>query len=330
MDRKGKWVMNERRILLAENNPEHLAKLQELLALLHYSVEVHQSGLTALQRLQESDTPEMALLSSSLSPVTGLEIGLEIRRRSRRRHIWLMLMSDRPNADEVAMATDAGIDEFLVKPIDLQELRMRIRTGERVQSLYREFSDSAMAMEFHSTHDPLTGTWRREAILDLVFKETDRVQRLQSPLSIMLIDIDGFTEVNSKYGHNDADKLLKLFANRLRHQLRSYDMLGRYAGDEFMIAVPGCTSADAELKAERIRMAIANRPFKVEGNECFLTASIGVAGSLGRSPLIALREAERALTLAKQQGQNTVRFFGEINAQQSAPPEMRRRLVENQ
>jgi diguanylate cyclase (GGDEF)-like protein len=320
---------DERRILLAENNPEHAAQLQELLASLHYSVEVHQSGLTALQRLQESDTPEMALLSSSLGPLTGLEIGQEIRRRSRRRHLWLMLMSDRPNADEVAMATDAGIDEFLVKPIDLQELRMRIRTGERVQSLYRELSDPAMAMEFHSTHDPLTGTWRREAILDLMFKETDRVQRLRSPLSIMLIDIDGFTALNTKCGHNDADKLLKLFANRLRHQLRSYDMLGRYAGDEFMVAFPGCTGADAEAKAERIRLAIAKKPFTLEGNELFLTASVGVAGSLGRSPLVVLREAERALTLAKQQGQNTVRFFGELDAQRPASPEIRRRLIES-
>lgn len=321
--------MSQLRILLAENNPEHVAKLQELLALLHCSVEVHESGLTALQRLQESDTPGMALLSSSLTPINGLEIAMEIRRRSRRRHLWLMLMSDHPSANEVVMATDAGIDEFLAKPIDLQELRMRIRTGERVQGLYRELSDPAMAMEFHSTHDPLTGAWRREAILDLVFKETDRVQRLQSPLSIMLLDIDGFTELNLKYGHNDTDKLLKMFANRLRHQLRSYDLLGRYAGDEFMIAVPGCTSADAQAKAERIRLAIAKRPFTVEGNEFFLTASIGVAGSLGRSPLVVLREAERALTLAKQQGPNTVRFSSELAAHPLPSPEIRRRQAEN-
>lgn len=322
--------MNERRILLAENDPGHAAKLQELLAALQYSVEVHQSGVTALQRLQEPDTPEMALLSSSLSPVSGLEIGQEIRRRSRRRHLWLMLMSDRPNAEEVVMATDAGIDEFLVKPIDLQELRMRIRTGERVQSLYRELSDPAMVMEFHSTHDPLTGAWRREAILDLLFKETDRVQRLQSPLSLMLIDIDGFTKINTRFGTNEGDKLLKLFANRLRHQLRSYDLLGRYAADEFMIAVPGCNSTDAEAKAERVRLAIAKRPFIAEGNEFLLTASIGVASSLGRSPLVVLREAERALTLAKHQGQNTVRSYSELGTPtQTVSPEIRRRMVEN-
>ena len=264
--------MHKHHILLAENNPEHIEQIQKHLHLLHYSVEVHESGLTALQRLQEPDTPEMALMSSSLTPITGLEIGLEIRRRSRRRQLWLMLMSDSPSAEEVVMATDAGIDEFLAKPIDLQDLRMRIRTGERVQSLYRELSDSAMAMEFHATHDPLTGTWRREAMLDLIFKETDRVQRMQAPLGLVLLDIDGFTELNRKFGANHADKLLKLLANRLRRQLRSYDMLGRCADDEFLIALPGCTASVARAKAENIRLAIAKRPFVVEGGEIFMTA----------------------------------------------------------
>ncbi len=316
--------MPERRILLAENNPEDSAQLQHYLHLLHYSVEVHESGLTTLQRLQEPNTPEMALISSSLTPITGLEIGLEIRRRSRKRQLWLMLMSANPNAEEVVMATDAGIDEFLAKPVDLQDLRMRIRTGERVQSLYRELSDSAMAMQFHSTHDPLTGTWRREAILDLIFKETDRVQRLQIPVSIILLDIDDFTNLNLRYSSNTADKLLKLLANRLRRQLRSYDMIGRYAGDEFLIALPGCSAPEAAAKAERIRVAIANRPFMVEGIEISMTACLSVAVSLGRSPLIVLREAERALSLAKQQGHNSVQIAGEIKSTETVAPELRR------
>lgn len=321
--------MHERRILLAENNPEHSAQLQHYLHLLHYSVEVHESGLTTLQRLQEPNTPEMALISSSLTPITGLEIGLEIRRRSRRRQLWLMLMSANPSAEEVVMATDAGIDEFLAKPVALQDLRMRIRTGERVQSLYRELSDSAMAMQFHSTHDPLTGTWRREAILDLIFKETDRVQRLQIPVSIVLLDIDDFTNLNLRYSSNTADKLLKLLANRLRRQLRSYDMIGRYAGDEFLIALPGCSAPEAAAKAERIRLTIANRPFMVEGNEISMTACLSVAVSLGRSPLIVLREAERALSLAKQQGHNSVRIAGEIKTTAPVSPDLRRYTTQN-
>ena len=316
--------MREPRILLAENNPEHSAELQHSLQLLHYTVEVHASGLTTLQRLQEPTSPEMALMSSALTPITGMEIALEIRRRSRRRQHWLMLMISNPSAEDVVMATDAGVDEILAKPVDLQDLRMRIRTGERVQSLYREISDSAMAMQFHSTHDPLTGTWRREAILDLIFQETDRVQRLQIPVSILLLDIDDFTHMNRQYSSNTADKLLKMLANRLRRQLRSYDMIGRYAGDEFLIVLPGCSAAQAAAKAERIRLAIANRPFLVDGNEISMTACLSVAASLGRSPLIVLREAERALSQAKQRNRNSVGIAGVAKSAEQVSPDLRR------
>ncbi len=321
---EAKPTMHDRRILLGENNLEHSGQLQEFLRRLHYSVEVHSSGLTTLQRLQEPDTPSMALLSSSLPQMTGLEVGLEIRRRSRRRQLWLMLMSENPNPEEVIMATNAGIDDFLVKPVDFQDLRMRIRTGERVQNLYAELSDSAMAMEFHCTHDPLTGTWRREAILDLIFKETDRVQRQQTPVSIVLLDIDDFTRVNMQYNSNVADMLLKLLANRLRRQLRSYDALGRYADDEFVIMLPGCGAAEAAAKAEKIRLAVANRPFTVDGNEISMTACLSVAVSSGRSPLIILREAERALTLAKQQGPSSLRTAGGTTSVEPVTPAMRR------
>ncbi len=319
--------MTDRRILLAENNPQHAARLQQMLTTLHYDVESVPTGLAALQRLQDFDTPEMALLSEDLSPISGIEIGLEIRRRARKRQLWLMLMSSSPSADQVAMATDAGFDEFLVKPVDMQELRMRIRTGERVQTLYREMHDSANTIEFHSTHDPLTATWRREAMLDFLFKETDRVQRVRSPLSVVLLDIDGFGAENERHGQSAGDKLLQSVAIRLRQQLRSYDLLGRYANDEFLLAFPGCLGADAQAKTERVREVVAKRPFTVNGNEIFLTACFGVAESLGRSPLIVLREAERALSLAKQAGRNTVRFFGESNQPAAAPPEMRRRAT---
>lgn len=319
--------MLEHQILLAEEDAEHSAQIQEHLRRMHYSVEVHSSGLIALQRLQEPDTPCMALLSSSLPQMTGLEVGLEIRRRSRRRQLWLMLMSANPTPDEVIMATNAGIDEFLVKPIDFQDFRMRIRTGERVQNLYAELSDSAMAMEFHCTHDPLTGTWRREAILDLIFKETDRVQRLQTPFSILQLDIDNFGDLNLKYSSNTGDTLLKLLANRLRRQLRSYDTLGRYAEDEFIIMLPGCSAKDAVAKAERVRLAVANRPFIVDGNAIPMTACFSVAASSGRSPLIVLRESERALSLAKRQGPNSVCIVGEITSIEPLSPSLRRSTV---
>lgn len=317
--------MHDHRILLAEPDPEHAARLTEMLSAMHYTVEHVSSGLVALQRLQDTDTPEMALLSSRLPLMNGMEVAMEIRRRTRRRQLWLMLMSDTPSAEEVAMATDAGIDEFMVKPVTSSELRMRIRTGERVQSVYREITDAAAALEFHSTHDPLTGAWRREAMLDLLFQETDRTQRLHTPLSLLQLDLDRFTDFNLRYGYALGDKLLPAINNRLRNQLRSYDMLGRIGEDEFLIAMPGCVTKDAERQGERLRLSIARRPFTINGTDLHITASFGVAESFGRSPLIVLREAERALALAKSQGRNCVRSFCPTAPEPAASPESRRK-----
>lgn len=321
--------MHERRILLAEPDPIHAAKLTEMLEAMHYSVVRVESGLSALQTLQDSDAPEMALLSAKLPLMTGMEVALEIRRRMRRRQLWLMLMSDTPSADEVAMATDAGIDEFLVKPVTAAELRMRIRTGERVQNVYREISDSAAAMEFHATHDPLTGAWRREAMLDLLFQETDRVQRLRTPLCLLQMDIDRFTDLNLRHGYAMVDKLLPMVTSRLRNQLRSYDMIGRVGEDEFLIALPGCIRVHAQEQAERLRMVLSRRAFTVDGTDLHITVSFGVAESLGRSPLIALREVERALASAKLQGRNKVCVYDAVGTPQTVMPEARRKPALN-
>ena len=321
--------MHERRILLAEPDNEHAAKLTEMLQALHYTVERVQSGLLALQRLQDSDTPEMALLSANMPLMNGMDVALEIRRRTRRRQLWLMLMSDTPSADEVAMATDAGIDEFMVKPVSSVELRMRIRTGERVQAVYREITDSAAALEFHATHDALTGVWRREAMLDLLFQETDRVQRLHTPLSLMLLDIDRFTQLNLRHSFALGDKMLPLLMSRVRNQLRSYDIIGRVGEDEFLIAMPGCIRLHAEQQGERLRQSIARRPFTVEGTDLHVTVSLGVAESQGRSPLIVLREAERALAAAKLQGRDCVRAYSGADTLQVVQPESRRKVALN-
>ena len=321
--------MHERRILLAEPDSAHATKLTEMLEGMQYAVVRVESGLSALQHLQDSDAPEMALLSAKLPLMTGMEVALEIRRRTRRRQLWLMLMSDTPSADEVAMATDAGIDEFLVKPVERPELRMRIRTGERVQAVYREISDSAAAMEFHATHDPLTGAWRREAMLDLLFQETDRVQRLRTPLCLLQLDIDRFTDLNLRYGYAMGDRLLPLVTSRLRNQLRSYDIIGRVGEDEFLISLPGCIGVHAEEQAERLRVLLSRRPFTVEGTGLRITASFGVAESLGRSPLIVLREVERALASAKLQGRDRVCLYDAAGTAQAMQPESRRKPALN-
>ena len=152
-----------------------------------------------------------------------------------------------------------------------------------------------------------TGLWNREALISLIFQETDRVQRMKTPLSLMLLDLDNFSRINHDYGHETGDRILIEVASRFRRQLRSYDLIGRCGEDEFLIALPGCTLENAIQLAGRIRQQILARPFTTDNDATTLTASIGVAVSRGRSPLIVLREAERALAEAKLSGKDCVR-----------------------
>lgn len=319
----GPGNVQERSILLAVPDRAEADRLTDVLVGMRYSVERAEDGLGALRRLQGASPPAMALLNNVMPKMGGLDVAMELRRRAHRGHLWLMLMSSTPSADEVVMATEAGIDEFLVRPVDPAELRMRVRTGERVQSIYREISGALL--EFHATHDPLTNTWNREAMLDLLFQETDRAQRLNTPLALMLVDVDRFVGLDKRFHHATGEKLLPMLALRLRSHLRSYDSIGRYTEDEFLLALPGCAAPQAGKKAQQLCNAITEHVFTVDGTDRSVTANIGVAEGLGRSPLIVLREAERALFLAKQQGRNCVHVYDAVQPEQTLPPEARRR-----
>jgi diguanylate cyclase (GGDEF)-like protein len=156
--------------------------------------------------------------------------------------------------------------------------------------------------------DHLTGIYNRETLMAVLFRETDRVQRMKSSLSMILFDIDDFGHWNSQLGADACDDLLREVTARTGRILRSYDVLGRPGKDEFLVALPGCTQAHAAMMAERLR-GIFSTPFEVQGNAVRLSACFGIADSLGRSPVVVLREAEQALACAQAAGPEVIHWF---------------------
>jgi two-component system, cell cycle response regulator len=298
-------------VLLGCANPRITQSLAGTLESWHYQVEVAEIGDDALARIDGHTPPSIALLDMDLPTPSAVEIVWEIRRRQQERHTWNILLSDRADPDRVRAALQCGCDDYLVfpttGPLDTVDLKVRIRVAERVISLTSRLRKQSAELRYHVTHDGLTGLWNREALLSLIFQETDRVQRMKTPLSLMLLDLDDFSRINQTYDYETGDRILIELANRFRRQLRSYDLIGRCGEDEFLIALPGCTLEDAALLAGRIQEHILGRPFPVDHEATTLTASFGVAISHGRSPLVVLREAERALAEAKLAGKNCVR-----------------------
>lgn len=175
-----------------------------------------------------------------------------------------------------------------------------------VLSLQRDLLAAQEQLRYQATHDVLTGLWNRGALLDLFRNEIERAVRTQSSLGVLMLDVDHFKPVNDTLGHLAGDAVLKEIALRISQAIRSYDLAGRYGGEEFLVLLPGCDRAQTEGGAERIRAAIASTPFPAAGSEISLTVSIGatVAPECARTETEILSLADLALYQAKSAGRN--------------------------
>jgi diguanylate cyclase (GGDEF)-like protein len=159
--------------------------------------------------------------------------------------------------------------------------------------------------------DPLTQILNHGAIIDTLLREIDRAHREHKPLSLILADLDGFKNVNDSYGHVAGDRILVEVASRMRNCLRSYDAIGRYGGEEFLIVLPNSEAAQAVRMAERIRLAVSQEPFRYGNVDLTVTVSQGVTTWTEPCPIPIerlIRSADGALYLVKNSGRNGVEF----------------------
>jgi len=187
-------------------------------------------------------------------------------------------------------------------------LRARLRTGRRILTLQDEQAKISEALHFQATHDALTGIWNRRAILDMVRREFEIAARSNCCVGVIMLDVDHFKQVNDSRGHLAGDTVLKEIANRIQQVIRSYDLAGRYGGEEFLIVLPNCDAEQIQSCAERIRSAIADVPILADGS--YLTATVS-AGTMVLDPVQgtesdALTAADAALYRAKEAGRNRV------------------------
>ncbi|MBI4442360.1 MAG: diguanylate cyclase [Acidobacteria bacterium] len=195
----------------------------------------------------------------------------------------------------------------------LQELtaakQSMIEVLDHLKTQMLSLQDEAAVSEkyrFQASHDALTGLWNRGAILEILKRELLRTQREGTQLGVIMADLDHFKQVNDTYGHLAGDAVLREAAQRIQAAVRSYDSVGRYGGEEFLIILPGCEE-DTATQAERIRQLVGAEPITTEQGPILVTASLGVAwsdGLHGVEEIIHL--ADEALYCAKREGRNRV------------------------
>lgn len=295
------------RILVAEDDPVSRYLLEAFLVKWGYEVIVAADGVEAWQALQHDNAPQLALLDWMMPGMDGVEICRRVRKRAAEPYTYILLVTAKGQKQDILEGLEAGADDYLTKPFDPQELRARLRVGRRILELQEQLIQAREELRAQATHDPLTGLWNRAAILETLQRELARAERQRTPVAIIMADVDHFKQINDAYGHLAGDAVLGEVSQRMRAAIRSYDAIGRYGGEEFLIVTSGCDVTIALKLAERVRSCVSREPINIAGGTFPATLSLGVAASSEAGDADQLvRAADAALYRAKNSGRNRV------------------------
>ena len=295
-------------VLIADDEPISRRVLQASLVRWGYEVEVAKDGEEALDALLRDTAPRLAVLDWMMPRLDGLEVCRRARARPGAPYSYILLLTSREARSDLVAGLDAGADDYVRKPFDAQELRARLRTGERILTLQAQLLAAQEALRVQATRDGLTGLYNRAAVLQRLDEEIARSKRDGTEMSVLVLDADHFKRVNDRYGHQAGVEVLRELASRLSSVLRTYDALGRYGGEELIAVLPGCGTAASIAVAVRMRSIAASVPIETQAGAVNVTVSIGCATSgQGRVDAVSLvAQADAALYRAKNAGRNRV------------------------
>ncbi|MEX0921228.1 MAG: PleD family two-component system response regulator [Rhodovibrionaceae bacterium] len=281
-----------------------------------FLAETAQEGMA----LARDKDPDLVIVALDLGAEDGLRFVSQLRSDERLRHVPVLMLLDDYDLARLAKGLDIGVTDYLIKPIDGNELQARVRTQVRRRRYHeklRELLDQSVSMAYT---DGLTGVYNRRYLESHLDKRLAAASASGKPLSVMMIDIDSFKAFNDRYGHALGDLVLRAVAAALSDNVRNIDLVARYGGEEFAVVMPDTGADGALLVAERLRDKIDELRVAVEGQEDLrVTVSIGVATAMGGSESASLlqKRADGALYRAKGTGRNRV-ISDELDRPESA------------
>ena len=291
-----------------EDRPASYQRLAATLSEEH-SVDVEPDPQQALFHAAEGDY-DLIMVSLGLEHFDGLRLCSQIRSLDRTRSIPILVIAEMEDAARLLRGLEIGINDYLVRPIDRNEMLARVRTQVRKKRYSARMRDNMQLSIEMAITDALTGVYNRRYMETHLATAVDQAMARGKPLTLLLLDIDYFKSVNDSYGHDAGDDVLREFALRLRKSIRGIDLACRYGGEEFVVVMPETEMAVAAAAAERIRRRIATAPFTIRNGAMAIdvTISIGIAALAGVDdrPGAILKRADQALFRAKRDGRNRV------------------------
>jgi diguanylate cyclase (GGDEF)-like protein len=299
------------KILVADDDSVSRHLMQRTLQKFGYEVVLAENGRVAAEILSRSDGPRLALIDWMMPELDGPELCRGVRGfHQEGEYIYIVLLTSKQSSEDIVAGLEAGADDYITKPCQPAELRARLHTGCRILSLEKKLVQAREEMRYKATHDALTAIWNRASILSLMQSELERSIREDRSISVLLCDIDHFKQVNDNYGHLVGDIVLQEVANRLKSVVRSYDAVGRYGGEEFLILLSHCDDSTLEGRAEDVRAAIAATPVMAGPEMLSISMSVGGVTCPNWNPGLPmeriLAQADAALYRAKSEGRNRI------------------------
>jgi diguanylate cyclase (GGDEF)-like protein len=301
------------KILLADDESVSRRMLQGLLTKWGYEAITAEDGDAAWKILKAAEAPRMALLDWMMPGQNGVDVCRSLRKLRPEPYTYILLLTAKDTSESVVEGLESGADDYLTKPFNPQELKARIRVGLRLLTLEDNLVQARESMRFKATHDILTGVWNRGAILETLEKEVWRSWREKTALGVLIADLDHFKSVNDTYGHLTGDFVLREVTRRMQSDVRPYDSVGRYGGEEFLILLPGCDGQDTKIKAERLLEVIRREPVETPAGILRVTMSIGGVSTSDwpkDNSNQLLQMADLALYRAKEDGRDRTVIAG--------------------
>jgi two-component system cell cycle response regulator len=312
-------------ILLVEDKSYEAEKILKTLSADSHKVDVVESGIKAMEQIASKDY-EVLIVSINLTHEDGLRLCSHLRSNERTRLLPIIMVAEDQDMKKIAHGLEIGAHDYIMRPVERNELVARVRTQIRRKRFHDRLRATYEISLSMALTDGLTGLYNRRYLDVHLKKLLVKNRENKKRLAILIVDIDHFKEVNDTYGHNVGDEILKIFAVRLRDNLRSFDVVARMGGEEFVVILPEIYDDRPYMVAERLRLAISEEPIpcSAPGGTLSITTSIGgaIIDENTVEPYEALKRADISLYRAKKEfGRNCSVFedIGKLDSEHYKP-----------
>lgn len=294
-------------VLVAEHDIQTARLLESLFGRWKYDHATTRDVNETWAALYDRSAPQIMILDWMMPEMDGVRCIQKIRASKDAPYVYIIVLTEQDRKQDIVDGLAAGADDYTTKPCDARELRVRLRAGQRILELQQELTQSQQALATQASRDPLTGFWSASVVTELLQGELNRARRGRLSLSVILASIRDLVHIHETFGSVIYDALVREAAQKIKHSVRSYDIIARYREGEFLMVLPGCDNVRAQLVGERIQQLLCDEPLHTPEHALTLQVDLGVAttgeeptpdaGRLVRAALTALERTRSSSLL---------------------------------